>query len=85
MNEKLSNEPKLETLAEREIHSVTGTRWRVREALAIDVPGAEAATCLIFDSGKRCTRFWKYPARWRQLSAAALLALLDNPRRKCVA
>ena len=83
MNEKRSNEPRLETLAERHIHSDTGTMWRVREARASDVPGAEATTCLIFDSGKTCTRFWTYPAHWRLLSAVELLAILDNPRLKC--
>ena len=75
-------EPKLETLDEREIHSSTGTTWRVREARAIDVPGAEAPTCLIFESDKSCTRFWKYPTEWIELSAAQLLALMNTPRWK---
>ena len=75
-------EPKLETLEEREIHSSTGTTWRVREARAIDVPGAEAPTCLIFESDKSCTRFWKYPTEWIELSAAQLLALMNTPRWK---
>jgi len=76
------HEPKLETLEEREIHSSTGTTWRVREARAIDVPGAEASTCLIFESERSCTRFWRYPAEWLQLSAAQLLTIMNSPRWK---
>lgn len=83
MNEKTTHSPKLETLAEREIYSDTGTAWRVREARAIEVPGAVASTCLIFDSGEACRRFWRYPAEWRRLSAVELLAIMDNPRLNC--
>lgn len=83
MNEETTHQPKLETLAEREILSTTGTAWRVREARAIEVPGAEASTCLIFDSGQSCRRLWRYPAEWRQLSAVELLAIMDNPRLNC--
>ena len=75
-------QPRLETLEEREIHSFTGTTWRVREARAIEVPGATGPTCLIFESGKSCTRLWNFPAEWIQLSAAQLFALMNNPRWK---
>lgn len=82
VSKKSVHDPRLETLEERVILSSTGTRWRVREARAIEVPGAEAPTCLIFDSGESCTRFWKYPAQWRRFSAAQLLAILNKPRWK---
>ena len=81
--EKTVQEPRLETLDEREIYSSTGTTWRVREARAIDVPGATAPTCLIFDSGNRCTRLWRYPAEWFQMSAEQLLAVMNYPRWRC--
>lgn len=70
-------------LDEREIYSSTGTTWRVREARAIDVPGATASTCLIFDSGNRCTRLWRYPAEWFLMSAEQLLAIMNHPRWRC--
>ena len=73
-------EGRLETLSERSILTVTGTRWRVREAAVHGVPGAEAATCLIFDGGTVCRRLWRYPARWRELADAALLAIMERPR-----
>lgn len=82
VSKKSVQEPRLETLGEREILSPTGTTWRVREALAIDVPGATSPTCLIFDSGKTCTRFWKYPAEWFQLSAQQLRVIMNAPRWK---
>jgi hypothetical protein len=75
-------ESRLETLDERAILSSTGTTWRVREAIAIDVPGATSARCLIFDSGNVCTRLWKYPPEWIQLSAEQLLAIMNTPRWK---
>ena len=75
-------EPRLETLEEREIFSSTGTTWRVREARAFEVPGATRSTCLIFDSGNFCTRLWHYPAEWLQLSAEQLFALMNKPRWK---
>ena len=82
MSEERGQEARLETLEEREIHSFTGTTWRVREARAIEVPGATGPTCLIFESGKSCTRLWNFPAEWLQLSAAQLFALMNNPRGK---
>lgn len=80
VSEKSVQDPSLETLEEREIFSSTGTKWRVREARAFDVPGAKGPTCLIFDSGSLCTRLWKFPAEWLQLSAAQLIALKNTPR-----
>lgn len=72
--------PKLETLAQRVVCSEDGTRWRVREARVHDVPGAESESCLIFDAGSVCRRFWSYPARWTELTDGSLLAVMDGPR-----
>jgi len=72
--------PKLETLAQRLVYSEDGTRWRVREARVHDVPGAESDSCLIFDGGNVCRRFWSYPERWAELTDGSLLAMMDMPR-----
>jgi hypothetical protein len=72
--------PKLETLAQRLVYSEDGTRWRVREARVHDVPGAEAGSCLIFDGGSVCRRYWSYPPRWTELADGPLLAMMDVPR-----
>lgn len=71
---------KLETLARREVYGDDGTRWQVREALAYDVPGAEAPSCLIFDAGSVCRRLWRFPDRWRDLSDRALLEVMERRR-----
>ncbi len=71
---------KLETLVERDVCSETGKRWHVREVSAHDVPGAEGYSCLIFDSGKVCRRYWSYPARWAELADVAILAMMDPHR-----
>lgn len=73
-------QPKLETVAERAIHAADGTRWKVREARAIEIPGAMATTCLIFDSATVCRRVWWYPDEWAQLPEDDLLAILEHPR-----
>jgi hypothetical protein len=73
-------QPKLETLAQRLVYSADGMRWRVREALAHDVPGAEADSCLIFDGGHICRRLWNFPEGWSELSDVSLLAIMDRPR-----
>jgi hypothetical protein len=72
--------PRLETLVQRLVYSEDGTRWRVREALVHDVPGAEADSCLIFDGGNVCRRFWSYPNGWAELPDVSLLAMMDRPR-----
>jgi hypothetical protein len=71
---------KLETVAERLVYAQDGIRWRVREALAHDVPGAEASSCLIFDGRFVCRRVWRYPAEWSELDDLALLAIMERPR-----
>jgi hypothetical protein len=73
-------QPKLETLAQRVVYAEDGTRWRVREALAHDVPGADATSCLIFDAGYVCRRIWHFPSHWTRLSEATLLEIIDAPR-----
>jgi hypothetical protein len=62
------------------VYSEDGTRWRVREALVHDVPGAEADSCLIFDGGNICRRLWSFPKRWTELPDVSLLAIMDRPR-----
>jgi hypothetical protein len=57
-----------------------GTVWYVREAMARDIPGAEADSCLIFDSGYSCHRIWHYPEGWMSLPVSSLLTLLNNRR-----
>jgi len=73
-------QPKLETLAQRLVCAEDGTRWRVREARAHDVPGAEAPSCLIFDAGTVCRRVWRYPERWADLADGSVLAIMERPR-----
>jgi hypothetical protein len=71
---------RLETLAQREVYAEDGTRWRVREARAHDVPGAEGPSCLIFDAGAVCRRLWNYPDQWTELPDRALLDIIEHPR-----
>ena len=73
-------QPKLETLAQRLVYAVDGTRWRIREALAHDVPGAESSACLIFDAGHTCRRVWRYPKKWTDLSDSLLLDIMEHLR-----
>lgn len=73
-------QPRLETLAQRLVYAEDGTRWRVREARAHDVPGAEAPSCLIFDAGNVCRRVWRFPEEWAELPDPSLLAIMERPR-----
>ena len=73
-------DPRLETLPQRLVYDEDGTRWRIREARAHDVPGAQAASCLIFDAGHVCRRIWRYPDGWTELSDGSLLEIMDHPR-----
>lgn len=50
-------------------------RWLVTERDAHDDPGARAERCLIFACDHIVRRVWDYPPGWRELPAAALLAL----------
>jgi hypothetical protein len=71
---------RLETLAQRDVYANDGTRWRVREARAHGVPGAQASSCLIFDGGSVCRRLWKFPERWKELSDNTLLDIMERRR-----
>lgn len=53
----------------------TYVQWRVSERDARRDPGARADVCLIFSCNGMVRRVWDYPADWRRLSAAELLAL----------
>jgi hypothetical protein len=74
------SQPKLETLSQRLVYDEDGTRWRIREALAHDIPGAQSSSCLIFDAGHVCRRIWSYPERWTELSDASLIEIIHRPR-----
>jgi len=71
---------KLETLAQRDVYADDGTRWRVREARAHDVPGAQAPSCLIFDGESVCRRLWKFPDGWNDLPDDRLLEIMERRR-----
>jgi hypothetical protein len=73
-------EARFELLERRDFHAPDGVRWRVQEALAFDVPGSFASSCLIFDSAAACHRLWTYPADWAALSIPALLELSERRR-----
>ena len=52
----------------------------MREAVAHDVPGAEAPSCLIFDAGSVCRRLWNFPKRWRDLPDDTVLEGMERQR-----
>lgn len=64
----------------RTVRDVTGTVWRVTESSVLDVPGAMASECLVFESVAVCRRYWRYPADWRTLPDDRLLGFMDQPR-----
>ena len=51
--------------------------WRVWWMNCRNVPGASAATCLVFDAGEVVRRVWAPPANWETLADHRLLALLN--------
>lgn len=53
----------------------TGVRWTVTERNAESVPGTRGSRCLIFASAEAVRRVWVYPAGWRDLLTASLIAL----------
>ena len=63
----------------RVVRPETGEACVVTELDAHDLPGAPAATCLLFDGPTAVCRLWAYPREWVRLSDAALLALRDAP------
>ncbi|MDQ6831648.1 MAG: hypothetical protein M3081_22525 [Gemmatimonadota bacterium] len=70
----------LEPIKKRDVVDPNGTMWRVTEAIARDVPGAQASKCLIFDSPRACHRLWRFPADWLGWSDGAIVGLMDRPR-----
>jgi len=53
-----------------------GVTWTVREADTRRVPGAQAPSCLIFETSGYARRAWRYPPDWRSLGDEELLALM---------
>jgi hypothetical protein len=53
----------------------SNVHWRVTERDAAGDPGAHDSWCLIFSCAQAVRRVWNYPHDWRELSAAALIAL----------
>jgi hypothetical protein len=49
--------------------------WTVTERDADGVPGSRGPRCLIFASSEAFRRVWRYPAGWRDLLTANLIAL----------
>ncbi len=70
----------LRTITWRSLQDSAGKVWIVREAEAIDVPGAQRKTCLIFDGQTIMRRLWTYPIAWEDCADAALLSILEQPR-----
>jgi hypothetical protein len=58
-----------------EFVDAASVHWRVTERDARGDPGARGDCCLIFACGDAVRRVWNYPPGWRDLSAAALIAL----------
>jgi hypothetical protein len=50
-------------------------QWMVVEVDARAMPGAHGAACLLFSCADRVRRVWDYPADWRALDTAGLVAL----------
>ena len=73
-------QPRMETVVEKEIFAEDGTVWRVREARARDIPGAERDSCLIADSGRIGRRLWNYPEGWTELTSEAVLEIFERRR-----
>ena len=51
--------------------------WSVSERDATGVPGARAATCLIFESQSAVRRSWSFPPNWREMDDSALWRLSE--------
>lgn len=55
--------------------TIDGELWAVRELDGRGVPGAQRATCLIFEGPDLIRRLWVFPANWYDLDDAALWRL----------
>ena len=52
-----------------------GRQWTVVEQPGDRIPGARGPSCLCFQAQDVFRRVWRFPANWRDLSAAELAAL----------
>jgi hypothetical protein len=52
-----------------------GSPWCAHEVFVADLPGAQAPTCLFFESSASFRRVWRYPSDWTGRSRDELLAL----------
>jgi hypothetical protein len=68
------------TIHRRTIRDPAGTVWLIAELDARSIPGAVAATCLVFDSQAICRRYWHYPADWNSFDDERLLGLMHVAR-----
>ncbi|HEY8794451.1 MAG TPA: hypothetical protein VIM15_05840 [Gemmatimonadaceae bacterium] len=65
----------------RIVRDGSGTVWHVTESSALNVPGAMAPHCLVFDSATVCRRYWRYPVDWSTQSADRLLEFMNQSRQ----
>ncbi len=65
--------------ASRDVSDTQGKKWRVREMEMPESSGSAARKSLIALNEMVIRRFWSFPAAWRELSDAALLALINGP------
>ena len=59
------------------IDAATGVEWAVVEMDMRGIPGAQGPLCLLFDSDRAVRRVWAFPADWRVLPDAGVLALRE--------
>lgn len=72
----------IETCGKRSVRDAAGTLWQIGEVDALNVPGAQAARCLVFDSQAVCRRYWYYPLDWHSMTDHSLLDLMSQPRER---
>ncbi len=65
--------------ATRDVADAHGKKWRVREMDMSEGDGSATRRSLIALNDMVIRRFWSFPSGWRELSDAALLALIDGP------
>jgi hypothetical protein len=65
--------------ASRDVADAQGKKWRVREMEMAEADGSVARKSLIALNDMVIRRFWTFPADWRELSDAQLLALINGP------
>ena len=65
--------------AARDVSDTQGKKWRVREMEMPESSGSAPRKSLIALNEMVIRRFWSFPPLWRELSDAALLALINGP------